>query len=58
MTTPDNIHQPDQDVQGLTDEGLDQLSGGTERLRVLQATDGEPGAEPAPSASINPKLLR
>ena len=28
MTTPDKAQQPDQDAQELTDENLDQVSGG------------------------------
>ena len=40
MTTPDKAQQPDHDAQELTDENLNQVSGGYEITRYT-GVDGE-----------------
>jgi hypothetical protein len=41
MITPDNIAQPDEEVQELTDENLEEVSGGAAGTALL-------GVEPEP----------
>ena len=53
MTTPDKTQQPDEDVQELTDENLDQVTGGNGPLPGFAAgVDSELKAATGEGASI------
>ena len=41
MTNQDKAQQPDRDAKELTDEALDQVSGGVRVARVVASAEGE-----------------